>query len=46
MQNIFICIYICLYSVWTQPPYNGTYALLFKSPKSLNSLNYQAILIL
>ncbi len=29
MQNICICIQMCLSSVWIQPPYNYTNALLF-----------------
>ncbi len=38
---------MCLSSVWTQPPYNDKNSLLFfYSLKNLNSLNYQAILIL
>ncbi len=36
---------MCLSSLWTQPPYNDRNSLLFP-PKKLNSLNYQAILIL
>ncbi len=32
--------------MWTQPPYNAKNSLLFIPPKNLNSLNYQAILIL
>ncbi len=47
MQNIFFCIQMCLSSLWTQPLYNDKKKslLFFKSPKNLNSLNYQAILI-
>ncbi len=37
---------MCLSSLLAQPPYNDKNALLFLSPKNLNSLNYQAILIL
>ncbi len=38
---------MCLSSLWTQIPYNDRNSLLFfLSPKNLNSLNYQAILIL
>ncbi len=45
--KISLFAYKCvLCSVWKQPPYNDKNALIFLSPKSLNSLNYQAILAL
>ncbi len=46
MKNFFICIYTCFRRLWTQPPYSDINSLLFLIPQNLNSLNYQAILIL
>ncbi len=37
---------MCLSSLWTQPPYNDRNSLICLIPQNLNSINYQAILIL
>ncbi len=47
MKNVFICIETCFSILWTQPPYNDRNSVLFfQSSQNLNSLNYQAMLIL